>query len=134
MDADLAAKAIALCDLIETRHPRSAIIFCNTKSDTELVEVYLRRRGFDARKINSDLSQNERERIMNSVRKGTLRLLIATDVAARGIDIEQIDLVVNYVIHAQYVDSLQQPEPLQAPLSHQRALAPTEARCDIALP
>jgi len=99
VDADLTAKATALCDIIETRNPRSAIIFCNTKSDTELVEVYLRRRGFDARKINSDLSQNERERIMASVRKGTLRLLIATDVAARGIDIEQIDLVVNYAIH-----------------------------------
>jgi ATP-dependent RNA helicase DeaD len=99
VDGDLTAKAIALCDIIETRNPRSAIIFCNTKSDTELVEVYLRRRGFDARKINSDLSQSERERIMSSVRKGTLRLLIATDVAARGIDIEQIDLVVNYAIH-----------------------------------
>lgn len=99
VEGDLAAKAIALCDIIETRNPRSAIIFCNTKSDTELVEVYLRRRGFDARKINSDLSQNERERIMRSVRMGTLRLLIATDVAARGIDIEQIDLVVNYAIH-----------------------------------
>lgn len=99
VDGDLTAKATALCDIIETRNPRSAIIFCNTKSDTELVEVYLRRRGFDARKINSDLSQSERERIMSSVRKGSLRLLIATDVAARGIDIEQIDLVVNYAIH-----------------------------------
>ncbi|NDC37138.1 MAG: DEAD/DEAH box helicase [Proteobacteria bacterium] len=99
VEGDLAAKAVALCDIIETRNPRSAIIFCNTKSDTELVEVYLRRRGFDARKINSDLSQTERERIMRSVRMGTLRLLIATDVAARGIDIEKIDLVVNYAIH-----------------------------------
>jgi ATP-dependent RNA helicase DeaD len=95
-------KAVALCDLIETQRPRSVIIFCNTKSDTELVEVYLRRRGFDARRINSDLSQAQRDRIMKAVRAGDLRILIATDIAARGIDIEQIDLVVNYSIHEQH--------------------------------
>ena len=93
------AKVQALCNIIETRNPQSAIVFCNTKSDTELVEVFLRRRGFDARRINSDLSQKERGIIMENLKSGELRLLIATDVAARGIDVDQLELVVNYAIH-----------------------------------
>lgn len=92
-------KASALCNLIESQNPTSAVIFCNSKSDTELVEVYLRRRGFQASRINSDLSQKERQNIMQSMKNGELRLLIATDVAARGIDIESLDLVVNYSLH-----------------------------------
>jgi ATP-dependent RNA helicase DeaD len=98
---DLMAKPSALCDLIETTRPRSAIIFCNTKSDTKLLEALMRRRGFDARRINSDLTQGQRDRIMKKIRAGDLQFLVATDIAARGIDIEQIDLVVNYNIHDQ---------------------------------
>jgi len=98
---DLMAKPAALCDFIETLRPRSAIIFCNTKSDTLLVEALLRRRGFDARRINSDLTQAQRNRVMKRIRKGDLQFLVATDIAARGLDIEQIDLVVNYAIHEQ---------------------------------
>lgn len=98
---ELMAKPSALCDLIQTMRPRSAIIFCNTKSDTTLVESFLRRRGFDARRINSDLTQAKRERIMNKIRAQDLQFLVATDIAARGIDIEQIDLVINYNIHDQ---------------------------------
>lgn len=98
---DLMAKPAALCDLIEVCRPRSAIIFCNTKSDTQLVEALLRRRGFDARRINSDLTQTQRERIMRKIRNDELQLLVATDIAARGLDIEQIELVINYNIHDQ---------------------------------
>lgn len=98
---DLMAKPSALCDLIETLRPASAIIFCNTKSDTQLVEVLLRRRGFDARRINSDLSQSQRNRVMKKIRSGSIQFLVATDIAARGIDIAQIDLVINYAIHEQ---------------------------------
>lgn len=98
---DLMAKPAALCDFIETLRPRSAIIFCNTKSDTQLVEALLRRRGFDARRLNSDLTQAQRNRVMSKIRKGELQFLVATDIAARGLDIEQIDLVVNYAIHEQ---------------------------------
>ncbi|MCB0322314.1 MAG: DEAD/DEAH box helicase [Bdellovibrionales bacterium] len=98
---ELMAKPAALCDLIETMRPRSVIIFCNTKSDTQLVEALLRRRGFDARRINSDLTQAKRDRIMRQIRAGDLQILVATDIAARGLDIEQIDLVVNYTIHDQ---------------------------------
>ena len=96
---DIMAKPDALCDIIETQRPTSAIIFCNTKSDTEFVEAILRRRGFDARRINSDLTQSQRTKIMNKIRNEELQFLVATDIAARGLDIDQIDLVVNYSIH-----------------------------------
>lgn len=91
-------KASALTDLIETLRPRSAIIFCNTKSDTETVEIFLRRRGFDARRINSDLSQKERNYIINKVKAQDLRFLVGTDIAARGLDIEELDWVINYAL------------------------------------
>jgi len=98
---DILAKPTLLCDLIEVLCPRSAIIFCNTKSDTQLVEVLLRRRGFDARRINSDLTQAQRNRIMEKIRAHELRFLVATDIAARGLDLDQIDFVINYSIHDQ---------------------------------
>lgn len=95
------SKSDALCDIIETFRPRSAVIFCNTRSDTQLVEALLRRRGFDARRINSDLTQSQRNKIMKKIRAGELQFLVATDIAARGLDIEHISLVVNYSIHEQ---------------------------------
>ncbi len=95
---EVTAKPTALCDLIETLRPASAFIFCNTKSDTELVEVYLRRRGFDARLINSDLNQHQREAILQKVRAKDLQFLVATDIAARGIDIQDLDLIINYAM------------------------------------
>ena len=61
----------------------------------------MRRRGFDARRINSDLTQRQRDYIMNKLRAQELKYLIATDIAARGIDLEQIDVVVNYSLHDQ---------------------------------
>ncbi len=100
--AELTAKVTALCDFIEVVNPRSAIIFCNTKSDTELVEVYLRRRGFDARLLNSDLNQKQRDAIVALIRAEKLHLLIGTDIAARGLDIDHIDLVVNYSLPDQH--------------------------------
>ncbi|MDZ4786085.1 MAG: DEAD/DEAH box helicase [bacterium] len=99
VDGGITSKSDALVKIIEIYKPLSAIVFCNTKSDTELVEVMLKRKGLDAQRINSDLSQSQRDGIMKNLRDGTLRFLIATDVAARGIDIEQLDLVVNYSIH-----------------------------------
>jgi ATP-dependent RNA helicase DeaD len=87
-----------LIDIITKQEPRSAIIFCNTKSETDLVEAILKRRGYDAERINSDLTQKQRINILTRLRSSNLNLLIATDVAARGIDIDHIDLVVNYSI------------------------------------
>lgn len=89
-------KIDALANILQGNKEEAAIIFCNTKSDTELVEVCLKHRGLDARKINSDLTQRERDNVLTSLRNGKLRYLIATDVAARGIDIKDLPLVVNY--------------------------------------
>lgn len=99
VDGSLTAKAEALSIYLKRSAPRSAIIFCNTKSDTELVEILLRKRGFEPKRLNSDLSQKERDRTMSSFRSGDLRILVATDVAARGIDVSDVELVVNYSLH-----------------------------------
>ncbi len=93
------AKMDALCQAIKDINPRSAIVFCNTKSDTELVEVVLKRRGIQAEKINSDLAQKQREKIIERMRAGDLKVLVGTDIAARGLDIDHVDLVVNYTLH-----------------------------------
>ena len=86
----------ALARIIEVENPESAVIFCNTKDETERVAEMLKRSGYEAEWLNGDLEQRERERVMASVREGKTRFLVATDVAARGIDIEDLDLVVNY--------------------------------------
>ncbi len=89
-------KTKALLQVLETYKPEQAIIFCNTREDTTLTAKYLQRQGLDALAISSDLSQRERERVMKKMREGNVRFMCATDVAARGIDIESLPLVVNY--------------------------------------
>jgi ATP-dependent RNA helicase DeaD len=99
VDGGVASKLHAVAHILTSYKVNSAIVFCNTKSDTELVEVFLKRRGMDALKINSDLSQKERDIVLNKLRNGELKYLIATDVAARGIDIKGLDMVINYSLH-----------------------------------
>lgn len=89
-------KLDSLLRILETENPESAIIFCNTKADTEVVSAALSRAGFDADWLNGDLPQNERERVVSRIRNGALRFLVATDVAARGIDISHLTHVINY--------------------------------------
>ena len=89
-------KTKALLQVLETYKPEQAIIFCNTREDTTLTAKYLQRQGLDALAISSDLSQRERERVMKKMREGNVRFMCATDVAARGIDITTLPLVVNY--------------------------------------
>ncbi len=82
--------------MIETEEPESAIIFCNTRNDTSLVTAVLNRNGYDAEFLNGDLPQKERERVMAKVKRGELRFMVATDIAARGIDISDLSHVINY--------------------------------------
>jgi ATP-dependent RNA helicase DeaD len=82
--------------LIEVENPGNAIIFCNTKVNVHFVAVVLQRFGYDADELSADLPQNDRERVLERVRKGTLRFLVATDVAARGIDIPELSHVIQY--------------------------------------
>jgi ATP-dependent RNA helicase DeaD len=89
-------KRSALVRVIEVEDPESAIVFCNTKNETEQTAEALQSRGYDAAWLNGDLEQSERERIMHKTREGKLRFLVATDVAARGIDISHLTHVINF--------------------------------------
>jgi ATP-dependent RNA helicase DeaD len=86
----------ALIRIIELENPASAIIFCNTKVRVHYVTVVLQRFGYDADELSADLAQKDRERVLERVRKGTLRFLVATDVAARGLDIPELSHVFQY--------------------------------------
>ena len=85
-----------LVRVIEIENPASAIIFCNTKSEVNYVGKVLQRFGYDADILSADLSQKEREKVLARVRKGDLRFLVATDIAARGIDIPDLSHVILY--------------------------------------
>jgi ATP-dependent RNA helicase DeaD len=82
--------------ILEVENPDSALVFCNTKADTERVAEALERQGFAADWLNGDLPQGEREQVMARTREGKLRFLVATDVAARGIDISHLSHVINF--------------------------------------
>jgi ATP-dependent RNA helicase DeaD len=86
----------SLVRIIEIENPVSALIFCNTKVRVNYVTTVLQRFGYDADDLTSDLAQNAREQVMDRVRKGTLRFLVATDVAARGIDLPELSHVIQY--------------------------------------
>ncbi|MCB9626213.1 MAG: DEAD/DEAH box helicase [Sandaracinaceae bacterium] len=85
-----------LVRIIEVEDPESAIIFCNTKVDTERVATELQHAGFNAEWLNGDMAQSDREKVMAATRKGDVRFLVCTDVAARGIDISHLTHVINF--------------------------------------
>jgi ATP-dependent RNA helicase DeaD len=82
--------------IMEVEQPQSAIVFCNTREDTGFVASFLQRHGYDAEAISGDLSQSDRERVMQRMRAQNLSFLVATDIAARGIDISDLSHVINY--------------------------------------
>jgi len=85
-----------LSRILAFEDPERAVIFCNTRDETGRVADHLRKQGLNAEPISSDLSQGEREDVMQRMRAGGIRFLCATDVAARGIDIENLPCVINY--------------------------------------
>ncbi len=94
--SDAYPKPRNLLYVLEMENPENAIIFCNTRDDTELVTAVLNRNGFDAQLLNGDLAQKERERVMGKVKRGEVAFMVATDIAARGIDISDLGHVINY--------------------------------------
>ena len=90
------SKFDVLCNLLDENHIDQAIIFCRTRTYTSLLADKLRARGYDARPIHGGFTQTQRDFAINSFRKGKLKLLIATDVAARGLDIQGISHIINY--------------------------------------
>jgi ATP-dependent RNA helicase DeaD len=85
-----------LVRIIEIENPASTIIFCNTKAKVHYASAVLQRFGYDADELSADLSQRDRERVLERVRQGKLRFLVATDLAARGLDIPDLSHVIQY--------------------------------------
>lgn len=75
---------------------RTILIFCSTKSSTKLLSRELKKSGLEVQEIHSDLEQKEREKVMQGFRNKEIQVLVATDVVSRGIDVENIDMVLNY--------------------------------------
>ena len=91
-------KLDALTRILEVENFEGMIIFARTKNETEILAEKLRARGYSAMAINGDVQQVQRERTVNQLKSGKLDILVATDVAARGLDVERISHVVNYDI------------------------------------
>ncbi|WP_292464479.1 DEAD/DEAH box helicase [Methanolobus sp.] len=90
------AKPEVLCRLIDIYDVKSSLVFCNTKRAVDELVDTLKTRGYLADGLHGDMKQQQRERVMASFRKGDIETLVATDVAARGIDVENIEVVFNY--------------------------------------
>jgi ATP-dependent RNA helicase DeaD len=91
-------KSDAVQGLIRREQPRLALIFCNTRRRVKNLQKQLSAQGLPVSCLHGDLSQRQRDDIMDTFRKGKITVLVATDVAARGIDVSDIDLVINYDI------------------------------------
>jgi ATP-dependent RNA helicase DeaD len=89
-------KLEALSRLIDTLNTGLSLVFCNTKKRVDEVVAALNTRGYQAEGLHGDLNQGQRDRVMNHFRKNDFDILVATDVAARGIDVSGIDVVFNY--------------------------------------
>ncbi len=88
----------ALCRIIDMESPELSLIFCNTKKLVDELVEQLQGRGYFAEGLHGDLKQQQRDIVMKKFRNRTLEILVATDVAARGIDVDDIDVVFNYEI------------------------------------
>ncbi|WP_339896880.1 ATP-dependent RNA helicase DbpA [uncultured Gilvimarinus sp.] len=86
----------AVTQLLRDYRPDSAVVFCNTKRETAALAEYLRHEGFSAAALHGDLEQRDRDRTLVMFANKSLTVLVATDVAARGLDIEALDAVINY--------------------------------------
>ncbi len=89
-------KEEVLCRLMDYYDPARALIFCNTKRMVDELTEHLKARGYEVEGLHGDLSQNQRDTVMNLFKGGRAAVLIATDVAARGIDVDNVEAVFNY--------------------------------------
>ena len=95
-----AQKPVALGRILDIEDPASAIVFCRTRTEVDDLTQKLGSRGYRAQSIHGGLSQDQRDRVMKRFRDGALDLLVATDVAARGLDISHLSHVVNFDVPA----------------------------------
>ncbi len=96
VEVDRGEKVDITAQLLEAGGYERAIAFCNTKNMTDRLASLLRMRGVQADAIHGDIQQRVREKVLTQFREGKLRVLVATDVAARGLDIDDVDVVFNY--------------------------------------
>ncbi|MDY3202248.1 MAG: DEAD/DEAH box helicase [Methanocorpusculum sp.] len=89
-------KLEALCRTLDMNNPELALVFCNTKRTVDDLMSRMQARGYFVEALHGDMKQQQRDRVMARFRAGTIDVLIATDVAARGIDVDDVDIVFNY--------------------------------------
>ena len=93
---DIRDKFNSLIRLIEAYDVNLALIFCNTKKSVDFVAKHLKKEEFKVDSLHGDMSQQTRDKVMNKFRNGNISILVATDVAARGLDIANVDVIINY--------------------------------------
>ena len=98
MEVPMGRKLDALILLLHAYDPKRCMIFCNTKLMVDEVSAHLNRNGFTSEAIHGDMNQSQRTRVMEGFKASRLPILVATDVAARGIDVSDVDYVINYDI------------------------------------
>lgn len=91
-------KVEVMCRLLDLYSPKLSVVFCNTKKQVDELVQALQGRGYFAEGLHGDLKQEQRDRVMDSFRNGATEILVATDVAARGIDVDDVEAVFNYDI------------------------------------
>ena len=91
-------KVDAIVKILNKENYDRVMCFCNTKGSTERLTKFLQMRGVDAQCIHGDIPQKKREAVMQLFRDGKLRVFVATDVAARGIDVDDVDAVFNFEV------------------------------------
>ena len=89
-------KEEVLSRLLDIYSPRLSVVFCNTKKQVDLLVNALLGRGYFAAGLHGDMKQEQRDRVMQGFRTGKTEILVATDVAARGIDVDEVEAVFNY--------------------------------------
>lgn len=89
-------KEDVLSRLLDMYNPKLSLVFCNTKKQVDELTTALQGRGYFAEGLHGDLKQQQRDRVMHSFRSGRTEILVATDVAARGIDVDDVEAVFNY--------------------------------------
>lgn len=98
LEVSESTKLEILSRLIDTNNVKLSLVFCNTKKRVDELAASLQSRGYASEALHGDMKQNERDRVMSKFRKGHIDILIATDVAARGIDVDDVEAVFNYDI------------------------------------
>lgn len=91
-------KVEVMCRLLDMYSPKLSVVFCNTKNQVDELVQALQGRGYFAEGLHGDLKQEQRDRVMDSFRNGATEILVATDVAARGIDVDDVEAVFNFDI------------------------------------